>query len=102
MRSLVVLLVSLFVLAGRPACAADATELALETPVSGSVSKGGAPLLYCYTAPAFNVWRTFNEVNIEVAAPEGYIPNVHSASRDDLHGLVDGYVRGKTETWQKP
>lgn len=36
-------------------------------------------------------------MNIEVAAPEGYIPNVHSASRDDLHGLVDGYVRGKVD-----
>ncbi len=38
-------------------------------------------------------WHGWRQITIEVTASTDGVPNVYGASRDDLHGMIDAYIK---------
>eukprot|EP00960_Hanusia_phi_P031755 749465-Hanusia_phi.AAC.7 len=81
-------------------CPAPCVDNACTARLVGDESK-----TFCYTAPQFNIWRSFCEalyivpytifpqVKISISSTSKKPPSVFSASEDDIHGLVDHYIK---------
>lgn len=50
--------------------------------------------MLCYDAPQFNIWRFWDKTMIDVEADGDWVPLVYGVSTDDIHGLVDTYIKG--------
>lgn len=52
-------------------------------------------MVYCYNPPRYNFFDLFNAVTITVSSVDGPSPSVYGASRDDLHGIIDSWIKAK-------
>jgi len=89
-QALVVLVATSILLS---AGADDVTHLEVDKAIEAEMAWGDSQI-YCYTPPFGNIGHFFNEVSIEVSATEG-VPSVYGASRDDVHGIIDAWIKSQ-------